>query len=158
MPRRPIDYSKCMIYKLACKDPTITDVYVGHTTDRYKRKYTHRFHCMTESSRKYNYFVYQFIRDHGGFDNWDIIMLEEFPCENIDQALVRERYWFEQLRATLNKQVPSRTIQEYKQANRQIINEKKRQKIECECGHTYSRSNKSVHIKSKKHLENLQPK
>ncbi len=32
MTKKEIDYSKGLIYKLCCKDPTITDVYIGSTT------------------------------------------------------------------------------------------------------------------------------
>ena len=28
-----VDYSKSVIYKLCCKDPTITDIYIGSTTN-----------------------------------------------------------------------------------------------------------------------------
>ena len=33
MQRLPIDYSNTQFYKIVCKDTTITDCYVGHTTD-----------------------------------------------------------------------------------------------------------------------------
>ena len=38
MPRKPINYKKVIIYKLACNDLLITDLYVGHTTDFTNRK------------------------------------------------------------------------------------------------------------------------
>ena len=31
MPKKIIDYSKTIIYKIVCNDLTITEVYVGHT-------------------------------------------------------------------------------------------------------------------------------
>ncbi len=127
MPRTPIDYSKCLIYKIACKDPKINDIYVGHTTDKITRKSKHRSNCNNKNSKQYNFYVYQFIRDHGNFDNWEMIILEEYPCENINQATLRERYFLETLGATLNRQVPSRTHQEYIETNREILNEKQRQ-------------------------------
>ena len=33
MPRKEIDYSKTVIYKIVCNDLNVKDVYVGHTTD-----------------------------------------------------------------------------------------------------------------------------
>ena len=38
MPRKETDYSKTVIYKIVCNDLTITDIYVGHTTDFVVRK------------------------------------------------------------------------------------------------------------------------
>ena len=42
MPRKEIDYSKTVIYKIVCNDLNVKDVYVGHTTDFTKRKATHK--------------------------------------------------------------------------------------------------------------------
>ena len=41
MPRVEIDYSNTIIYKISCKDTSITDIYVGHTTNFIQRKHTH---------------------------------------------------------------------------------------------------------------------
>ena len=181
MPRTPIDYSKCLIYKLCCKNPEITDIYVGHTTDKVKRKSHHRIKCNNQNGKEYNYNVYQFIRANGGFENWDFIILEEYPCENSNQACSRERHWLETLRATLNSCIPSRTKQEYnktyREENREIINEKKREyyssnkeiiyekskqyiknnnhKIDCVCGGKYMKCHQSDHFKSNKHIKYL---
>jgi hypothetical protein len=43
-----------------------------------------------------------------------MILIEMYPCVNHFESLQRERYWCENLNATLNSVVPSRTIQEYK--------------------------------------------
>lgn len=45
MPRNAIDYSKSMFYKLVCKDLTISDLYVGFTTDFKTRKSSHKSNC-----------------------------------------------------------------------------------------------------------------
>ena len=112
MPRKEIDYSRCLIYKLCCDDPSIRDEYYGHTTDKTKRKGKHKHSCCNENSKDGNYYVYQFIRENGGWDNWSMIVVEEYPCENRNQAELRERYWIETQRATLNKRIPTRTRQE----------------------------------------------
>jgi hypothetical protein len=41
MPKKNINFSKTIIYKIVCNDLTITDVYVGHTTNFIKRKAKH---------------------------------------------------------------------------------------------------------------------
>ena len=45
MPKTDVDYSNTIIYKICCKDESITDVYVGHTTNFIQRKYSHKISC-----------------------------------------------------------------------------------------------------------------
>ena len=59
MPKKIIDYSKTIIYKLVCNDLNTTDVYVGHTTNYVKRKASHKERCNNEKSKKYNWYHYQ---------------------------------------------------------------------------------------------------
>ena len=114
MPRTNIDYSNTIIYKLCCKDITITEIYIGHTTDMRKRKWGHKSSCNNETIKSYNYYVYQFIRDNNGWDNWDMIEVERFEAIDGNDAKKRERYWIEELKATLNRQLPLRTKKEGK--------------------------------------------
>lgn len=46
----------------------------------------------------------------------------------------------------------------YRKDNKDILNEKKREKFNCECGSTFTRSHKSRHLKSKKHLAYIKDK
>lgn len=82
MPRLPVDYSKSVIYILQCNDIEIKEEYIGSTTDFRKRKSTHKYACNNENNKSYNQSKYVFIREHGGWENWKMIQLEEFPCEN----------------------------------------------------------------------------
>ena len=109
MPPNTINYSNTHFYKLCCKDPDVLDIYVGHTTDFANRKSIHKRYCNNEKDRHYNIYVYTFIRNNGGLDNWDMILIEKTECENLLDALKREREHIETLHATLNKRVPSRT-------------------------------------------------
>lgn len=115
------NYTNSIIYKLCCKDTSITDIYVGSTTNKTKRKQKHKFNCNNETCREYNYYVYQFIRENGGWENWQIIVIENYPCQNRTELETRERYWLDELKATLNKQVPTRTQQEWYGVNRDRI-------------------------------------
>ena len=113
MPRTNIDYSNTIIYKLCCKDITITEIYIGHTTDMRKRKNKHKSVCNNETAKGYNYNVYEFIRNNGGWDNWDMIEIERYNAIDGYDATKRERYWIEELKATLNSNIPTRTQKEY---------------------------------------------
>jgi len=110
MPRKAIDYSNTIIYKLCCNNPNITDVYVGHTTDFTNRKRQHKQNCNNEKS--YNFYVYQFIREHGGWTNWSMIEIEKICCIDANDARKNERRNLELLGATLNMVIPSRTQKE----------------------------------------------
>ena len=113
------NYSNSQIYKLCCKDPTITDVYVGSTTNFIQRKKGHKSICNNENSRSYNYYVYRFIREHGGFDNWDMIEVESYDAKNKKDLERRERYWIDNLKSSLNKCVPTRTVKEWNEDNKE---------------------------------------
>ena len=114
MPRLPIDYSKTIIYKLVCRDLSVKELYVGATTNWVKRKNSHKSSCNNENSKKYHFKVYQYIRANSGFENWNMIMVEKFPCETEHESAKRERYWTELLGATLNIQVQGQTQVEYR--------------------------------------------
>ena len=124
MPRTNIDYSNTNIYKLCCKDLNITDIYIGHTTDMRKRKNHHKSSCNKEETKGYNYNVYQFIRANGGWDNWDMIEIERFEAIDGYDARRKERYWIEELKATLNCKLPTQTQKEYVENNKTIINDR----------------------------------
>ena len=57
--------------------------------------------------------IYSFIRANGGWNNFDMILIEQCSVENILEARKKERKYIEELNATLNTFIPSRTHQEY---------------------------------------------
>ena len=113
-----VNYSNSIIYKLCCNDPNITDIYIGSTTNKKTRKHCHKNVCNNENSKDYNIYVYQFIRQNGGFDNWDMIEIERYSAIDKSDLHKKERYWIEELKSTLNKLIPARTRQEYLQDNK----------------------------------------
>lgn len=119
MPRLAMDYSKTVMYKLVCKDLTVKWTYVGHTTDFTKRKQCHKSSCNKETGKAYNRKVYTTIRTNGGWDNWSMVLIENYPCENKQQAEQRERFWYEELNAQLNMIRPHLTTEEYKNRNKE---------------------------------------
>jgi hypothetical protein len=148
MPRNPINYSKTYIYKLVSKDPTITDIYVGHTTDLTTRKNKHKSTCNNPNGERYNLYIYQFIRENGGWENWEMIIIECINCIDGNEARTHERRWFDILGATLNNRVPSRNKYDYYENNKDVINETRKQKykqnkdIICEKATQYYEQNK----------------
>ena len=84
------------VYKIYCKNPDITDCYVGSSKNVINRIKQHKY------SKDSNFKLYNFIREHKGMDNWAFIILED----NIDYNILhdREKYWIKHLNATLNTQ------------------------------------------------------
>jgi hypothetical protein len=62
-----VNYSKGNIYKLCCNDSIIKDIYVGSATNFSRRKSGHKSYCNNPNNIKYNYHVYKFIRENGGW-------------------------------------------------------------------------------------------
>ena len=127
MPKKPIDYSKGFIYRLVCKDLSVKEIYVGSSTNFRQRKAQHKCSCTKEGNRDYYCKVYEYIRNNGGWDNWDMVLLEKYPCNDKYELTKRERYWTEELKASLNSNVPSRTQEEYYEEHKEYLDNKKRE-------------------------------
>ena len=179
MPRLPIDYSKGLIYKIVCNDIKIKEVYYGSTTSFVKRKNSHKSNCINPKNRDYNQPKYQFIRENGGWSNWDMIEIKKYDCETKRELELEERKQIEIYGVSLNHVIPTRSKEEYdidnkeKQAEYKKIwyqnnkeetleqkklyyhnnKEKQNEKFECECGGRYTFQHKSIHNKTKKHLK-----
>jgi hypothetical protein len=121
MPRKEINYTNTVIYKIVCNDLTVTDLYVGHTTDFTKRKNAHKTDCNNVNGKHYNLKVYKMIRDNGGWTNWTMVEIEKYECNDSNEAKARERYYLELLNAQLNSSVPGRSRKQYKEANKKAI-------------------------------------
>ena len=136
-------YQNSVIYKLChINDLDNENIYIGSTTNFKCRKNGHKADCNNKNSKNYNFKVYQFIRDNGGWDEWQMIPIETFSCNNKIDLKIRERYHIELLKSKLNKQIPSRTHhKEYRDDNKEIINE--RNKI-------YRENNKEIVAEKKK--------
>lgn len=130
MPKVAMNYQNTVIYKIVCKDLSITDCYVGSTTNFTKRKCQHKTVCNNTKCNGYNVNVYVFIRANGGWESWDMIEVEKFPCNDLNEALKRERYWIETLKATLNMVKPLRTKKEHYEDNKILILKREKEKYQ----------------------------
>jgi len=125
MPKTIMDYSKTIIYKIVCNDLTIKECYVGHTTDMTKRKCAHKKACNNEKCKCHHLKIYQIIRENGGWDNWNMVLVEKFPCNNRQEACKRERELYEELDAKMNTYRPYITQEDLKEYNKQYREEHK---------------------------------
>jgi hypothetical protein len=102
MPKQPIDYSKSIIYKIVSNNQEVKEVYVGSTTDFKSRKNRHKLSCNYETGKHYNIKLYKTIRENGGWDNYVMTPIIEYPCENRIQLLIKEEEHRKELNAELN--------------------------------------------------------
>ena len=101
-----IDYSNTIFYKIFCKDTSVKDIYIGHTTNFVQRKYCHRRTCNTEKCDNHNLKVYKYIRNNGGWTNWRMDIIGFHECNDHYEARKVEQDYFETLHATLNSIEP----------------------------------------------------
>tara|TARA_R110001592_G_scaffold257326_1_gene520894 strand:- start:82 stop:672 length:591 start_codon:yes stop_codon:yes gene_type:complete len=117
MPKVPIDYSKGFIYKLCCLDVSVKEIYIGSSTNFKQRKSLHKSDCNNEKRKTYNSYKYKYIRDNGGWDNWTMIELHKFPCNDKRELECEENRVMIELQSQLNSRKPYITeedIREYK--------------------------------------------
>jgi hypothetical protein len=111
------------IYKIVCKDETITEFYIGSTSSIRHRKSQHKTSCNNEKNDKYNLKIYQIIRENKGWDNWNFIVIEELKEHTKIQAHIREEYWRKELNASLNMKKAYQTEDELKENNNERAKE-----------------------------------
>lgn len=148
IPKATWDYSQTKIYRIINK---ITGKqYVGHTTYKYlsQRLRMHR--------QKYTNWLLGKETWQSSFDVMDkdknvyeIVLIENYPCKDVNEARARERYWIENIEGgCVNKTLPSRTKQEIGHlynANLETFN--------CACGGSYKNTSgkKERHENTKLH-------
>ena len=101
MPKIPIDYSNGLIYSIVCKTDE-TMLYIGSTTNYTQRKNKHKTTCNNDKSNRHHLQVYVMIRANGGWDNFDMKPIKEFPCENSIQLTIEEERIRKEVKANLN--------------------------------------------------------
>jgi hypothetical protein len=125
------NFANCCIYKIISKDDNTHALYVGYTNNYekmskcYREKFKHKRIC-------------KFIIENGGWDNFEIIKIEDFPCSSERDASKRKRYWIKELELIyyLNFGKPDR-------------------RETCICGSDISIYGKSKHLKTKIHKNYL---
>lgn len=124
---------KYIMYRISVGDYT----YIGSTKDFKQRATTHKYSCATKDLK-----VYQMIRNAGGWDKCEMVPIEEFECESILEAHMREEYWRREYNANMNSYRAYRTEEErieqhregkkergkkYYEENKEIIDAKHRE-------------------------------
>ena len=149
-------YNDSKIYKIV--DNTSDMVYIGSTIHKYlsQRLQKHVYHYkdyLKGSGRRITSFS---ILEN---NDYDIILIENLNCETIDQLKARERFHIENTPNCVNRNIPTRTAQEYYQQkyieNKETILEERKQYYEdnkervLQRVKTYRDNNNECYLKNK---------
>lgn len=165
MPKIAIDYSKTQMYKLKHKnDDDDENIYIGHTTNWIQRKSHHQGSCNCEKDRCYNDKKYKYIRENGGWKEWEMIWIEDYPCMKKNEALAREEYLRCEFKAKLNTNKAFLSKEErknnaiiyagvYREKYKENISIRKKERTICSCGCSVLKNTLSQHQKTQKHIK-----
>ena len=127
MPKVPINYNNCCIYKIEhIEDESL--LYVGFTTNFNKRKGDHKSRIKNIDNKKYKIKLYEMIRDNGGWEMFRMIEIEKYPCNDKREAEKRETEIMKELKASMNS-VKSYTNDEERLESKKERNKRYREKL-----------------------------
>ena len=170
MPRPEInDY---LFYKIVNEE--LPDyVYIGSTGCFIKRKQKHKDACNNPNSKSHNFKLYKTIRDNGGWEKWNMVIIDKLDKSTLIDARIKEEKLRQEYNGNLNsrkayinveerkeekkdyyeknKQIIKKNQKNYYQDNKEYLIEKKKEKMTCECGSIIRIGDLSRHNKTQKH-------
>jgi len=108
---------KFTVYRIASINPELTQCYIGSTKNIKNRTIMHHSDCNNVNSPRYNYPMYQYIRNNGGMLNFEFINLRDIDIDGDDKKAIYEQYYFEMYGGftnCLNKYYPNRSKLQYR--------------------------------------------
>ncbi len=178
-----VNYQNGKIYKIEdlggnmCYIGSTTKMVFSYRMSEHRTKY--RYWLLDNTTTKYSVFD---IFEAYGIENCRIVLVELCPCDTKDELIKSEAHYIRTVNC-VNKNIPTRTQKQYyeenKEAilnnvkaysqehkdekheydkqylnkNKEIMYAKKAAVVACLCGKTYTRSNKSSHIKATHHID-----
>ena len=84
------------------KNRNIQEKYIGSSVNFSRRRSQHKKNVNNKVGKLYRTKLYRFIRHFGGWDNFDMEILEEYPCDNDMEAKAKEQYYIDLHKPELN--------------------------------------------------------
>jgi len=143
MKNNEMEYQNSKIYKITSH---LGDkIYIGSTTRRLcNRMASHRNAYKDWKADKRTKTTSFDLFDEYGVENCSIVLIEAFPCSSKDEKNAREAHYIKALDC-VNKKIPNRTQAEYYKDNKEAIQQRQQRIVNCECGMSYSSSNRARH-------------
>jgi hypothetical protein len=127
-----VDYNKGKVYMI---EPIVehdeSDIYIGSTTEDYLSKRFNNHKCMYKrwlNGKTHKVSVFNLF-DKYGVDNCKIILLENVHANTKDELISRESFYIRKLKC-INKVIPDRSREEYRQKNKDILSNKQKEYYE----------------------------
>jgi len=145
------------IYEIKSNDKSISETYIGSTWDMGVRLKKHASDCYNENGKEYNFPLYKYIRENGGFHTFNIRVIDSGECEDLTELVCGEQFYIDMaggIENLLNAQDAFVLPEEYmRRKNLSSSNSKKKnienKKYPCELCGFYFQSN----YKLQKHLD-----
>ena len=150
-------FSNGKIYKIYSKIGNVT--YYGSTIQTLKK----RIYKHIENYKNDGCYTSKLVLC---YPDYKFDLVEYYPCNSKKELLKREGYYQKNFEC-VNKQIAGRTKKEwyqdninynknYYQNNIDIIKQRRNEKFNCSCGGKYTRTGKSQHKKTKKHIKYIE--
>jgi DNA mismatch repair ATPase MutS len=155
-----IDYQQGKIYKIECN--VTGKVYIGSTCEpilaRRLAGHITNYRCYLNGKSRY-LTSYEILQNR----NYDIVLIESYPCNSKDELHSRERYYTNNINCVNKVKAQGMTNElgekeykkQYRENNKDMIQAKKNEKHMCICGNCYTYVNKQRHIRTAKHQQYL---
>jgi hypothetical protein len=165
-----------IMYKISPKNSEIKHCYIGHTTNFNNRKRAHIRNTITENDKHYHLKHYEFIRQNGGWNEWEMVEIEKFIGKTKLEARIREQELIHEHGANLNslkayitederKTTKNAITQKYREENKELLKEQTKKykeehkEIITEQMKKYREENKEkIYEKTKEYRENNKEK
>lgn len=76
--------------------------YIGSSKNVWQRMHQHRYSLENNNSIYKNFHLYKCIRENGGYDNWQVIILDTIFCNNLREAEEVEQKYIDLFEPDLN--------------------------------------------------------
>ena len=139
-----MDYKNGKIYKIL--NDNTDDVYVGSACQPLSKRMAEHRGALNKKACS-NFKIYNKMKEIGK-EHFYTELIEEFPCDNVEQLRAREGYYIRQI-ATLNKLVAGRTKEEFEEyrheAKKEYGRKYRKEHCDAEKQKTYNEKYKSEH-------------
>jgi hypothetical protein len=102
--RNPLD--NFCLYIIRPKCPNDTNLYIGSTVCFNRRKAQHKKAVTNKRGGTYYCILYRYIRKCGGWDNFTMEKILDYPCQTKHEGLLKEKEYIIKHEATLNSVMP----------------------------------------------------
>ena len=112
---KKVDYKQAKIYRIEVVNDASAPVYIGSTTKKYlsQRLSGHRSEYQRyKQGNKRSVTTSHKLFDEYGVDNCSIVLIEDYPCDDVNALRAREGFHIRNTPNCVNKQIPGRSKNE----------------------------------------------